>query len=217
MASGYSSGSSEAEEMWEQKFKSSKSLFTLQKLQTLGIFYDTKETNMIELFAKFIPTLEDKSKGTSVVNDLFAKIAYENSKVSPQLQVLSMLMSVIAESLPFSLDNFNAVMLRVPSQGDECKEVKEKIDVNVRTLQDYKRDLEQRVQCIQEEKGLEFDSKQLALFYDLCEEYFVRAKDFLQSLKDLRVTLERATAAAMAARQNDRDTQQRSEQQEIIH
>ena len=114
-----------------------------------NILYDDKEISLEEILAK----LKD------------------NSTLLP---VQKMLMTVIRESLTFSLGNFNEYMFNLDTMdglghhGQLCRSFGEKIDTNIRGLWDCKRRLKSdaEVHRIQQENGLKLSDAELDLYHE---------------------------------------------------
>ena len=128
--------------------KLSASLLTVHDLEDKNIFYDAKEISL---------------------DDILVKVT-DNSAVYP---VQKMLMTVMRESLTFSLDNFNEYMFKLDKDGlghhgQLCRSFREKIDVNIRRLWDCKKVFKScaEVQRIQKENDVELGDADLDLYHE---------------------------------------------------
>ena len=161
----------------EQVPACSASLFQTKTLESLGILYDVTETSMDEIFAKMTKTSKDKSEW---IDGLFPKLflTSDSTKQVLQVKMMKLLMALIKETLTLSLDNFNLDMYSGYSLRNDtlykrkCAEVRDKIDSNIRNLeQDFRktlgRDKRNQVQLILEKEGLDLDKEELDLFYRL--------------------------------------------------
>ena len=117
---------------------------------------------------------------TGVAHELWKTISTSSDNTSntltktPQLKILNMLMTVIDESLNFSIDNSTDLFqVRGPNDRSRAKIVENvlhKVDENTSRLKCYKAELKrpntsaEKIQHLQKENNLTLDDKEMFLF-----------------------------------------------------